>query len=64
MGRGRRERREGRDEKGRKGKNVLPHLKQAVATYDKIVAWNSGAPALGSPWTLPTLPTPLLRHWV
>jgi len=25
-------------------------------------AWKSGAPAPGGPWTLPTLPTPLLRH--
>jgi len=27
-------------------------------------AWHSGAPyTRGPPWTLPTLPTPLLRHW-
>jgi len=25
-------------------------------------AWNSGAPYTRGPWTLPTLPAPLLRH--
>ena len=28
-----------------------------------LLAWNSGALHSGPPWTLPTLPTPLLRYW-
>ena len=37
-----------------------------ISIISIISAWNSGAPALGAPWTLPTLPTPLLvaiRRW-
>ena len=31
--------------------------------YFNFFARNSGVPALMGPWTLSTLPTPLLRHW-